>query len=247
MSTGFTDDSGPLIVPALYKAGVISQPVFGWYLAGEDDESYLDIGILTDDSIREGEELIWIPVVENDYWWTNFITGVKIGTSEYKLNPRYALTDTGTSCAYIPAVLYDGIMSKVLSSVKVVAYDDWGYPLINCSESYKLPVIEFLYGGYWMQMVPEDYVLIDSAVSVGRVMQYRCGLCIDNSRDDTWLLGDAFLRGFYSVHDHKNKRFGFAPHTLSTKDAPYHAEFNETSQALEPKSEASLSSKFSLT
>ena len=47
MSTGLTQDSGPILVPALYEAGVISKPVFGWYLTGMSDESYLDIGILT--------------------------------------------------------------------------------------------------------------------------------------------------------------------------------------------------------
>ncbi len=35
--------------------------------------------------------------------------------------------------------------------------------------------------------------------------------------EETWILGNAFLRGFYSTHDHKEKRFGFAPHSLSTK------------------------------
>jgi hypothetical protein len=35
-----------------------------------------------------------------------------------------------------------------------------------------------------------------------------------------WLLGDAFLRGYYSVHDHDQKKMGFAPHATSTKKAP---------------------------
>jgi hypothetical protein len=34
MSTGLTEGGGPLIVPALYEAGAISEPVFGWYLTG---------------------------------------------------------------------------------------------------------------------------------------------------------------------------------------------------------------------
>jgi hypothetical protein len=55
MSTGFTRESGPILVEELYKGEVISEPVFGWYLTGLENESYLDIGILTEDSIREGE------------------------------------------------------------------------------------------------------------------------------------------------------------------------------------------------
>jgi hypothetical protein len=32
------------------------------------------------------------------------------------------------------------------------------------------------------------------------------------------------LRGFYSTYDHKEKRFGFAPHSLSTKKSPQRGE-----------------------
>jgi hypothetical protein len=59
-------------------------------------------------------------------------------------------------------------------------------------------------------MLPEDYVIYESYYNA-------CFMCILDSGDETWLLGDAFLRGFYSTHDHKEKRFGFAPHSLSTK------------------------------
>jgi hypothetical protein len=34
MSTGLTRDSGPILVKALHEGGVISEPVFGWYLTG---------------------------------------------------------------------------------------------------------------------------------------------------------------------------------------------------------------------
>jgi hypothetical protein len=42
-------------VEKLYEGKIISEPVFGWYLTGLENESYMDIGILTEDSIREGE------------------------------------------------------------------------------------------------------------------------------------------------------------------------------------------------
>jgi hypothetical protein len=36
---------------------------------------------------------------------------------------------------------------------------------------------------------------------------------------DYFLIGDAFFRGFYSVHDDDNDRIGFAPHSESNKSA----------------------------
>ena len=34
-----------------------------------------------------------------------------------------------------------------------------------------------------------------------------------------WILGDAFLRGWYSIHDYEKMRFGFAPFHGSEKAA----------------------------
>lgn len=28
---------------------------------------------------------------------------------------------------------------------------------------------------------------------------------------DEWIFGDAFMRGWYNIHDHDNVRFGFVP------------------------------------
>jgi len=64
-----------------------------------------------------------------------------------------------------------------------------------------------------MEMRSEDYVhKLDGDL---------CAFCIDPYDGDYWILGDAFMRGFYAVHDHDNARFGFVPHKLSpTKQAP---------------------------
>ena len=75
-----------------------------------------------------------------------------------------------------------------------------------------MPTISFLFGGYWLEMRPEDYILKEDG---------QCWVCLDhNGSDDSWLLGDTFLRGFYSTHDYTNKKFGFAPHATSLKSAP---------------------------
>lgn len=89
-----------------------------------------------------------------------------------------------------------------------------------CDDIDQLPVIDFLFGGYWLQMIPEDYVIEDT-YTIGTRRVKRCSLCILDNGDESWLLGDAFMRGYYHVHDHANKKFGFAPHSLSTKDTPF--------------------------
>jgi len=120
------------------------------------------------------------------------------------------MTDTGTSCAYVPTKLYNSVIDKITENVQDVMVDDYGTLYFDCTDN--LPVISLLFGGYWMEMLPEDYVFYDKEVDM-------CTVCVVDSGDDTWLLGDAFMRGFYSTHDHKEERFGFAPHSNSSKNA----------------------------
>ena len=90
-----------------------------------------------------------------------------------------------------------------------------------------LPIISFLYGGYWMESRPEDY-LVDYEGS--------CWACfIEGYDEQQWLLGDSFLRGFYSTHDYATYQFGFAPHATSKKSAPVAGETPE-----EPMPEVSV-------
>lgn len=163
--------------------------------------------------MKEGTKISWIDVVDDDYWWTNFITGVKFGKEAYSTPIAYALTDTGTSCTYVPSSFFNEFEAKVLENVDLKVDSD-GYAYFSCDELDNLPKIELLFGGYWMQMIPEDYVLPFER-------RGNCGLCIFDGENEEWLLGSSFLRGFYAAHDHASKRFGFAPHSRSSKKAPY--------------------------
>lgn len=43
-----------------------------------------------------------------------------------------------------------------------------------------------------------------------------CAIGITSSGDDTWLLGDVFLRNFFSVWDDAKGKIYFAPHKYTT-------------------------------
>ena len=88
--------------------------------------------------------------------------------------------------------------------------DSWKYNL-PCSEKDKLPIVEMNFGGHWLEVLPEDYLI---ELSSG-----KCAICVAELSVDFWILGDAFLRGYYSVHDIDNLRMGFVPHAGSSKVA----------------------------
>ena len=71
-----------------------------------------------------------------------------------------------------------------------------------------------LYGGYWMDVTAEDLSI--DIYSDGS----RCSLCFSGYDISYWILGDAFMRGWYNIHDHTNKQMGFVPYSSSNKNVP---------------------------
>lgn len=80
----------------------------------------------------------------------------------------------------------------------------WGLVAFDCEEVANLPTVSFLYGGYWYEVRPIDYAV---ATSSGQT----CVFCIQGASVSKWVLGDAFMRGFYAIHDHTNNRQSLIP------------------------------------
>ena len=76
-----------------------------------------------------------------------------------------------------------------------------------------MPSFDLLFGGHWFTITPDEYV-----VPVFADESY-CSICLVADSGD-WILGSAFLRGYYNIHDHTNSRMGFVPFPGSPKAKP---------------------------
>jgi len=108
-------------------------------------------------------------------------------------------------------------------------YDDYGDINVSAEDYARLPALELLFGEYWLQVLPEDYMNLYNG------SYWAC--FTDAGEGANFTLGSAFLRGYYSVHDYEGKRFGFVPHNLSTKR---NAETNSADSCDLPASAGSL-------
>lgn len=63
-------------------------------------------------------------------------------------------------------------------------------------------------GAYYFAIPPEEYIYTFSYTT-------ECLIGFEAMQDDTWLIGDVFLRSYYSVWDHDNDRIGLSPHKTS--------------------------------
>ena len=62
-------------------------------------------------------------------------------------------------------------------------------------------------GSTWLEIPPSAYFMPYSGA--------YCKIGFRNGGDREWLLGDVFLKNFYTVWDNTNNRFGIGPHKTS--------------------------------
>lgn len=204
----------------MYTDSTIDEKVFSFYLTGLSGSSYIDFGTPNTAVMSDPADIVYIDIESEDRWWTAQLQGLRWGSlmndeTEYSITSASALTDTGTSCIIGPADAVFSIRNQILNTVESVVTDaKWDYTF-DCSEAPKMPNFELLYGGFWMTVTPDDYVIELSNDGL------TCGLCFTGYTSMTyWILGDAFMRGWYNIHDHTNKRMGFVPFTGSAKTKP---------------------------
>ena len=105
-------------------------------------------------------------------------------------------------------------MGQFLKIVELKTEISSGFYVTDCDPE-KWPSVYFLVSNYWFEVSPEHY-LVDASEEKD---DSKCLIAFTANDSDYFLIGDAFFRGFYSVHDDNNDRIGFAPHSESNKTA----------------------------
>ena len=192
--------------------------MFSFYLTGHEDDSYIDFGAYNKHAITDEDDIVWLDVLDNDRWWTNFITGFKWSFPNpvhYRFEKTKAFTDTGTSCIIGPQDYIQWILNVLIDMLgSSQSSSKWG-TVFDCSEVSNLPSFYLLFGDYWFEVMPEDYT-----VATDKDLD-ECAFCLQSTTGYSyWILGDVFMRGWYSIHDYGNMKMGFAPFINSSKNVP---------------------------
>ena len=180
---------------------------------GTTGTTYIDFGTPNTSVMSDVADIVWIDSINRGGWWTNYVTGWRWTGSEteYALTKLWGLTDTGSSCISGPSATIDAIRAEAESRIQGWHINDSGWgKLFGCGERSNMPSFDILFGDYWMTVLASDYIV--------PVNDYgTCGICLTGGDDGYWLLGDAFMRSWYNIHDHANGRMGFVPFAGSPK------------------------------
>ncbi|XP_057583352.1 pregnancy-associated glycoprotein 2-like [Hippopotamus amphibius kiboko] len=180
----------------LKTRGVISQPIFAFYLSTKKEHGSVVMFGGVDHSYHSGE-LNWIPVSRNQYWQVTMTSITMKGVIVGCHHGCQAILDTGTSFLAGPTRLVTAIHKLIQARPFGEEYQ------VPCRKVRNLPSIIFTING-------NDY-LMPSEAYMWKVSVSVCLGTENWKRSETWVLGAVFLRLYFSVYDRENNRVGLAP------------------------------------
>ncbi|KAL8663082.1 MAG: hypothetical protein Q9168_008150 [Polycauliona sp. 1 TL-2023] len=205
MGLGYDTISVNQIVPPFFQMinqGLLDDPVFAFYLgdANKDgDESEATFGGINTDHFTG--KLTKIPLRRKAYWEVD-LDSITYGDATADLEDTGVILDTGTSLIALPSTLAE-LLNKEIGAKKGFN----GQYSIDCSARDQLKDVTFTLTGHNFTISPFDYILDVQ----GSCISSFFGLDIPAPAGPLAILGDAFLRRWYSVYDLGSNSVGLAP------------------------------------
>ncbi|KAI7905562.1 endopeptidase [Cokeromyces recurvatus] len=193
-------------VPPFYhmvNRDLVDEQLFSFWLndvnkGGEEEGGELVFGGVNPDHYKGN--ITWAPIRRKGYWEIE-LENIKFGDEYIDLDPVGAAIDTGSSLLIAPTTIAD------LINHELGAKKNWaGQYILDCSNVPSLPEFCFVFAGKDFCLQGKDYVLQVQNQCISGFM----GMDIPEPAGPLWIVGDVFLRKFYSIYDLGNNRVGLA-------------------------------------
>jgi len=189
----------------LVKMGVLAQNLFSVYLSDGDNSTGSELLLGGINSQKYTGSINYVPLISETYWEVALDSMTMNGTVLTSV-PK-AVIDTGTSVMAGPTQEVARIASMVGATPFPLNPSEY---TLDCSTLPSLPNLVITMGGMAYTLTPQQYV-----IEVKQGPQTAClfgmlGIDIPAPRGPLWIVGDTFIRPYYTVFDYQNNRVGFA-------------------------------------
>jgi saccharopepsin len=201
LGLGFDTISVNGIVPPFYQMieqKLVDEPVFAFYLSDQEGESEAVFGGVDKD--HYSGKIEYIPLRRKAYWEVD-LESIAFGDEVAGLEDTGVILDTGTSLNVLPSSLAE-LLNKEIGAKK--GYN--GQYTIDCGKKDSLPDITFNLAGSNYSLPASDYIL---EVSGSCISTFQ-GMDFPAPTGPLAILGDAFLRRYYTVYDLGKNAVGLA-------------------------------------
>jgi len=202
LGLGYNSISVNHITPPFYsmiEQGLIDEPVFSFRIGTSENDGGEAIFGGIDLSAYRGD-IHYVPVRRKAYWEVE-LPKVSFGDDVLELEHTGAAIDTGTSLIAVPTDIAE------MLNTQIGAKKSWnGQYQLDCAKVPSLPELTFHFGGKAYPLKGTDYILDIQ----GTCISAFTGMDINLPGGSLWIIGDVFLRKYYTVYDHGKDAVGFA-------------------------------------
>lgn len=178
---------------------LLKSSIFSFFLTSEmEQKSAFILGEPWKELYHEPME--WIPVSEHSYWEVE-LEDIRVGGEWLGMcgGSCRAVLDTGTTLSTAPS----DQLFQILSALDVAE---------DCSNYDSLPSIEFKLHGKIFSLEPEYYMIREGSKLMNRQSCSPGFMALDvpAPKGPLFILGDNFMRKYYTAYDRDNNRIGIA-------------------------------------
>lgn len=203
LGLAFMTISANNVVPPFYNMisqSLIDKPVFCFYLSRKaDGQKYGEITFGGPDSEHYIEPFVYAPLTSKTYWEFH-VNSVQVQGTVLSAGFE-AIADSGTSLIIGEETLIRAIINQI-GAVEI--HNNF---FVNCSTISSLPNIEFKISTSTLSLSPIDYILkiTDDQDNTYCMTGFSYGF-----GPGFMILGDVFMRKYYTMFDMENSQVGFA-------------------------------------
>ncbi|KIP07924.1 hypothetical protein PHLGIDRAFT_510777 [Phlebiopsis gigantea 11061_1 CR5-6] len=195
------DTGSPPVFQTLVTEGKTTQSVFGFTLLDTGGELFLGGA----DSTAFTGAMTFAPLIVTDppAFWEISVQSASVGATKVVTRAQDAIVDTGTTLLIVDPTSATAIHAKIPGAASASRTIGQGFFTIPCNE---IPTdVSFTIAG-------KAFTLSADTLNFGQ-LEAGSTLCVSGimgANEGFWILGDVFIRNFYTEFDFANERVGFA-------------------------------------
>lgn len=190
-------NSVPTPFENIVDQGLVDQGIFSFYLSNcRADDGELLLGDINPEHYTG--DITYVDLDQETYWHI-VLDDVQVSGESFIDGKHKAIVDSGTSILTGPP----DEVAKIAASIGAKEFINGEY-LVDCN--YDLPDVSFVIAGNTYTLSPQDYLIPDGDICLFGMM----ALQIPPPTGPLWILGDVFMRKYYTVWDFSNGKIGFA-------------------------------------
>jgi cathepsin D len=210
MGLAFTAISVDSVTPVFYNMmaqKLLPAPLFSFFLSNQPGSTALSEMVLGGiDAARYTGAITWVPLTSDTYWEFALNNITMSGVSYIPASGAIAICDTGTSLVAGPTAQMDAL-NAALGAIPTGS-GAAAFPV--CPANNTLPDVVITLGKNRFVLTQQDYVLSVNLLGYNECLSGFLGIDLPARLGNLYILGDIFIRKYYSVFDYGNNRMGFA-------------------------------------